>query len=129
MSVASYTREIPRHHRLEAGKCVKCGAVHYPARQVCPKCGGREFETIRLSREGKVVTFTVIRVAPANFTDQVPYAMGVVELDHGARLLTQITDCDLDEVKIGMPVKMEFRKIFPHGEEGIIEYGFKAVPR
>jgi len=91
-------------------------------------CGGREFEKVTLPDAGKVVTYTVIRVAPADFTEEVPYALGIVEVEGGARLMAQIVDVLHDEIKIGMPVRLEFRKIYEEGEAGIICYGHKAVP-
>lgn len=128
MSAPIYVREVPQHHRLEAGKCKKCGKTYFPSRLICHDCHGREFATVQLSKQGKVVTFTVIRIAPSQFADQAPYAMGIIEVDSGVRLMTQIVDCDLNEINIGMPVKLEFRKVLEDGEAGIIAYGYKAVP-
>ena len=128
MAVPSYWREIPQRYRLEAGKCKKCGKIHFPPRLVCVKCGNKEFETVTLQTEGKVETYTVIHVAPSQFTQQVPYALGVVKLKDGVSILAQITDCEPDELKIGMPVKIEFRKISEDGEAGILHYGYKCVP-
>ena len=111
MAVPSYWREIPQRYRLEAGKCKKCGKIHFPPRLVCVKCGSKEFETVTLQTEGKVETYTVIHVAPSQFTQQVPYALGVVKLKDGVSILAQITDCEPDELKIGMPVKVFFEDV------------------
>ncbi len=127
MPSARYTREIPQRYRLEAGKCSSCGNVYYPPRRVCP-CGGREFETVELPNTGKVVTYTIIRVGPSDFADEVPYGLGIVELDGGVRLMAQLVDVPLDDIKTGMPVTLEFRKIYQEGEAGIICYGHKAAP-
>jgi len=127
MPSAKYTREIPQRYRLEAGKCKACGEVYYPPRLVC-SCGGREFESVTLSDTGEVVTYTVIRVAPGGFTEEVPYALGIVEVEGGVRLMAQLVDVPLEEIKTGMPVRLEFRKIYEEGEAGIICYGHKAVP-
>jgi uncharacterized OB-fold protein len=75
-----------------------------------------------------VTTFTVIRVAPSEFCDEAPYAVGIVELDDGVAIQCQIADCAPEELSIGMPVKIEFRKVKQEGEAGIICYGYKAVP-
>jgi uncharacterized OB-fold protein len=123
-----YWREIPQRYRLEANKCKKCGFVSFPPRLICPQCQNREFEETKLAKEGKVLTFTVIRVPPHQFVDQAPYAVGIVELDDGVKLTGQIVDCDFDDLKIGKRVKIEFRKIFDEGEAGIICYGYKFVP-
>ncbi len=127
MPSARYTREIPQRYRLEAGKCSSCGKIYYPPRLVCT-CGGREFETVTLPDTGKVVTYTIIRVAPSDFTAEVPYALGIVEVEGGVRLMAQLVDVPHDEIKTGMPVRLEFRKIYQEGEAGIICYGHKAVP-
>jgi uncharacterized OB-fold protein len=128
MLSARYWREMPQRYRLEAGKCKKCGKIYFPPRLVCSACKSKEFEKYKLKDTGKLVTYTIIRVGPSQFVDQVPYVLGVVELDDGVKILTQITDCDLDKVSIGIKLKIEFRKIQEDGKAGIICYGYKAVP-
>jgi len=128
MAVPSYWRAIPQRYRYEAAKCKKCGKLFFPPRLICDQCSSREFETVNLNREGKVVTFTVIRVAPSQFVDQAPYPIAIVELKDGIKICTQLADCDVDQIKIGMPVKLEFRKVSEDGAAGIIHYGYKVVP-
>jgi len=123
-----YWREVPARYRLEAGRCVACGAVVYPARRICPACRGERFETLTLSRRAKVVTSTVIHVAPTDFQMEAPYAMAVVETPEGARLMVQVADCEPNEVQPGMEVALEFRRIRKEGKSGILCYGHKAVP-
>jgi hypothetical protein len=123
-----YWREIPQRYRLEAGRCKGCGKVYYPPRLVCPECKGREFETQELPREGKVLSYTVVHVAPPGLSDETPYALGIVELANGVRLLTQIVDVEHDKLSVGMPVRLEFRRIRKDGASGILCYGHKCVP-
>jgi uncharacterized protein len=68
-----------------------------------------ETEKVRLSTKGTVVTSTVIHVPPDEFLNEAPYAMAVVETPEGARLMTQIVDCDPSTVLPGMLVDLEFR--------------------
>ncbi len=119
---------MPHRYRMEAGKCRKCGNVHFPKRLVCAECGERKFETITLSREGNLETYTIIHVAPSRFSDQVPYAIGIVRLKEGVKILSQISDCDLKKLATGMPLRIEFRRISEDGAAGIIHYGYKCVP-
>ncbi len=125
---ARYWREIPQRYRLEAAKCQGCGSVWFPPRLVCRDCGKRDFEPVKLSDRGTVQTYTVIHVGPTDFRDEVPYAIGIVELEGGVMMQCQIVDCDADELEVGMPVKIEFRKVKQEGEAGILCYGYKAVP-
>jgi uncharacterized OB-fold protein len=122
-----YFREIPQRYRLEAGKCKKCGALFFPPRLVCSKCRTSEFETLQLQDEGKILTYTIIRVGPDRFSKETPYAIGIVELNDGLKLTTQIVDTALEKIQIGKKVKLVFRKIQEDGRAGILCYGYKAV--
>jgi hypothetical protein len=122
-----YHREIPQRYRLEAGKCKKCSEVSFPPRIVCPNCKLQEFETIRLNEEGKLVTFTIIRVASDKFFGTTPFAVGIVELNDGVKVTTQIADVNFDQLKIGQRVKLVFRKIQDEGKSGLHCYGYKAI--
>lgn len=127
MSVSSYWREIPQRYRLEAGKCSQCGKIFYPPRLICDACKSREFEPVKLANEGKIITYTIIHTPPKQFKDQAPYAMAVVELNDGCRITVQVADAREDELAIGKPVTLQFRKIQEYGEAGILCYGHKAV--
>jgi uncharacterized OB-fold protein len=54
-----------------------------------------------------------------------PYAVGIIELDEGAKITAQIVDCDVNELNIGDEVEVVFRKIREDGKEGVISYGYK----
>jgi uncharacterized OB-fold protein len=123
-----YWREIPQRYRFEAEKCRACGAVAFPPRPICPACGGRQFDPVRLAESGKLLTYTIIRVAPAGFEDQSPFALGIAELEDGVKLTAQVVDCDFAALKVGLRVRLEFRRISEDGPAGIIHYGYKFVP-
>ncbi len=123
-----YWREIPQRYRFEANQCKKCGTKFFPPRLVCSECKSQELERAKLAEKGKVLTYTIIRVPPHQFADQAPYAVGIAELDDGVKLTAQIVDCGFEDIRIGMPVKLEFRKVFQEGESGILCYGYKFVP-
>jgi uncharacterized OB-fold protein len=128
MPSARYWREIPTRYRLEASKCGKCGRVSYPRRKVCPACRARELKDTNLSLNGEVVTATAVHAAPTDLANEAPYAMALVETPEKCRLLVQVADCDPSDVKAGMKVRLEFRKIRKEGHTGILCYGHKAVP-
>jgi uncharacterized OB-fold protein len=123
-----YWREVPSRMRLEGSKCVSCGTVAYPIRALCPSCRSDRLETTALTRKGRVVTSTVIHVAPSEFAMESPYAMAIIETPEKARLMVQVVDCDPATVKPGTPVSLEFRRIRREGHSGILCYGYKAVP-
>jgi len=123
-----YWREVPNRFRLEAARCEGCGKITFPARRICPSCRGDKFDKLVLSRKGKVVTSTVVHIAPQDFIMEAPYAVAVVETPEGARLMAQVVDCEPSTVAPGMEVSLEFRLIRKEGHHGILCYGHKAVP-
>jgi len=122
-------REYPQRYRMEAVRFKKSGKTYFPPRQVDPTHGDTEFEKVVLPETGKVVTYTVIRVAPAMWSDLSPYAIAVVELTDGTRVMGQMTDVDVETVKIGMEVRIEFRRVQTEGSHGVLSYGYKFVPK
>jgi hypothetical protein len=81
-----------------------------------------------MQRTGKILTHTIIRVPPAPFKDQAPYAVAVVEMDDGPRITMQVVDWQEGQLEVGQRVKLEFRRIYDDGAAGAIQYGYKAVP-
>jgi len=128
LTTAKFWREIPQRYRGEAVQSLRTGKVYFPPRLVEPGNGNRRFKPVKLEYEGEILTYTVIRVAPTGFETQSPYAIGVIELDDGARITAQVVDIPVDDVKIGMRVRVEFRKIRDDGASGIHMYGYKVVP-
>jgi hydroxymethylglutaryl-CoA synthase len=72
---------------------------------------------------GTVTTFTVDRLA---YSPSPPTVFAVVDFDDGQRLPVELTDVDADDVAIGMPVEMTFRRLFT--ADGIANYFWKARP-
>ena len=128
MSTVRVWRERKQRLLNEVARCKGCGKTHYPPRQVCDGCRGREFETKPMAQSGKVLTYSVIRVAPPAFAQEVPYVVAVIEMDDTTRLTAQVADVAPEEMKMGMKVRLEFRKIRSEGRTGVIVYAHKAVP-
>ncbi len=128
MNIPGYCREIPQRYRLEANQCKGCGKILFPPRLTCPNCKSREFEKIKLTGEGEIVTYTNIYVGPKRFQKETPYLVAIIKLREGLLISAQVVDCEPHEVKIGLRVKAEFRKISENGKQGIICYGYKFVP-
>ena len=125
-----WTRPIPRPDAVSAPyweaaargelliqECTSCGHRQFYPRAVCTDCGG-DVDWLTCSGRGTVHTFTVIRQNPAPpWGDMVPYIVAIVELDEGVRLMTNVTDCAPEEVRIGMRVEAHFEQ--PDPEIGI----------
>jgi hydroxymethylglutaryl-CoA synthase len=55
-----------------------------------------------------------------------PGVNGVIDFEGGGRMICELTDCDINKMKVGMAVEMSFRKMFVN--KGIINYFWKAKP-
>jgi uncharacterized OB-fold protein len=94
--------------KLLAGKCIKCGKVHLPPRPVCDNCYCKDFDWIDIPTKGKLLTYTVIHIAPAQFQSAAPYAVGIVQLENGVKIPGMIRGISLEQLKIGMNLSIEF---------------------
>ncbi|WP_418319929.1 Zn-ribbon domain-containing OB-fold protein [Piscinibacter sakaiensis] len=95
--------------RLVLKHCLDCGRHHFYPRALCPHCHSDALEWTDARGSGNIYSFTVARrpAGPA-FKADAPYVVAVVELDEGARLMTNIVTDDVDSVRIGQRVVIEF---------------------
>ena len=94
--------------KLVGGKCKNCGKVHFPPRPLCDDCLSKEFEWTEISPKGKLLTYTVIHVAPAQFQSIAPYAVGIVQLEKGVKIPGMIKNVAPEQLKIGMELTINF---------------------
>ncbi|MHC1565207.1 MAG: Zn-ribbon domain-containing OB-fold protein [Candidatus Syntropharchaeales archaeon] len=128
MGVPRFWRAIPNRYNLIGSRCTSCGNYYYPKRVVCPHCRRRsEMTSYTFAGEGTVETFTEVYVTSTDFEREVPYIIGIVKLDEGPSLTSQIV-CDPEEIDIGTRVRAIFRRIGEDGDKGIIYYGTKFTP-
>jgi len=129
LAAPAHWRTYKERYRLMGSKCITCGNVYFPTRNLCPVCRREgKMEDLEFSGKGKVHSFTMIRAAPEGFEKFTPYAIGLIELLEGPKVISQIVDCDFDDIKINMSVETCFRKLMEQGKDGIICYGFKFKP-
>ncbi len=82
---------------LESGKflttaCSSCGELTFPPKKHCPDCWSDEMSWIELSGEGILYARTTIHAAAPQFRDEVPFSVGIVDLEEGIRLVTGLID-------------------------------------
>ena len=98
-----------REHRLVVQRCLACQRLrHYP-RALCPECGSDSFDWHECRGTGQVYTFSIVHRAPSPaFADDVPYVVGVVQLDEGPRLFSRIVGMPPEAVAIGQRVRVRW---------------------
>ena len=98
--------------RLEIQHCRACARHQFYPRRFCTQCLSDDIQWVQASGRGRIYTYTVCHVAahPA-FESRVPYAIAMVELDEGVRMLAGIVDSDLQQLAVGAPVQVCFERI------------------
>lgn len=95
--------------RLLVPRCEACGRSFWHPRPHCPHCGSAQVGWIQASGQGTIHTFTVVRQSgDPYFKTRLPYAVAMVELAEGVRLMSNIVDTPIESLRIGMPVEVLF---------------------
>ena len=101
-----------KDHKLLLKRCSACGKAHFYPRELCPHCHADTVDWIEARGTGSIYSFTVARrpAGPA-FKPDAPYVVAIIELDEGARMMTNIVGCPPDSVKIGQRVSVVFEDV------------------
>lgn len=108
-----YFWERAHEHELWIQTCLACGkAVFYP-RQICPHCWG-ELKWQRATGQGTVHSFTIVHRPPSPaFAADVPYVVGLVDLEEGCRIMARLGGQAVDAWCIGQTVAVTFDDVSP----------------
>lgn len=116
-------REAEMNKKLMLQKCNECGTFHFPHRNICWKCKGKnKFTYHESSKTGKVFTFTKGYLFP---TIDDSTTMAIVDLDGGGRLAMMMTELDGRTLKVGDSVDLVYR--FMYDNKGFRNYYWKAI--
>ncbi|MGW1053375.1 bifunctional MaoC family dehydratase N-terminal/OB-fold nucleic acid binding domain-containing protein [Streptomyces sp. NPDC002521] len=94
--------------RLLIQRCTDCGTLRHPWLPGCNACGGSDWDTVEASGAGTVYSYVVMHHPPFPAFEP-PYAVGLVELAEGVRMVSNVVGVPYDKVRIGLPVRVEFR--------------------
>lgn len=90
-------------------RCLGCGKTQYHYRALCAHCWSDELEDVEATGHGTIWTYSIVmRNRSVPFEAKVPYAVVLVELDEGVRVLGNLVDGDLDDLAIGKDVTLAF---------------------
>lgn len=98
--------------KLVMQRCDDCHSWVWCPRPACVECGSEKLQWMPLSGRGRVFAFTVIREvvgrALRGFAKDIPYVTAWIDLDEGPRICSNIIQCPIEKVAIGMPVEVVF---------------------
>jgi uncharacterized OB-fold protein len=81
-----------------------------------------------IGKTGTIISWTVIRVPPADFGYQAPYPVVLVALDDGQSIAAQMVDYSAGHLVIGQKVVTVVRKTIQTQTDAVIPYGIKVKP-
>ncbi len=105
--------DAAKQHKLLIQRCSDCTRHYFYPRPLCPNCLSRNVTWVEVSGRGRLHTFVINHRAPRNFPLTAPFVIGIVELEEGARIMTNIVGVEPDPQKIrcDMPVEVVFQDI------------------
>jgi uncharacterized OB-fold protein len=95
---------------LRVQRCTRCEAFTFIPKPVCPHGLDMTLEWVTSSGRGTVYSHTTVH-RPQRPEFDVPYTVAIIELEEGWHMLTNLVDIAPDDVRIGMPVEADFRKM------------------
>ena len=99
--------EGAREHRLLIQRCKRCGTLRHPPRPMCAECRSYEWDVVDASGRGTVYSFVVNHYPQVPAFDY-PLAVGLIQLEEGTRLVANVIGIDPGDIRIGMPVEVEW---------------------
>jgi uncharacterized OB-fold protein len=106
--------DAAKERKLLLQQCADCGERQFLPQSCCRGCLSENVDWIETSGMGKIYTFTIVHRPPsAVFREDAPYAVALVELDEGVRMMSNIVGIEPDAVRVDMRVEVVFDDITP----------------
>ena len=104
--------EGTKRGELMMPRCKQCDNMFFYPREECPRCASTNLEWVKVSGMGRLHSFTIVRQpANASFIEDVPYAYAIVQLAEGPRMISNVVECDMDDLEIDMPLEAVFDEV------------------
>jgi uncharacterized OB-fold protein len=105
--------DAAKQRKLLIQRCDDCGGHYFYARPLCPLCLSRSVKWVEASGRGRLHTFVVNQRGPRGFPAEGPFVVGIVELEEGVRMMSNIVGVDPDpkNLRCEMPVEVVFEDI------------------
>ena len=106
--------EATKRHELVIQRCRQCDRFFFYPRELCPTCLSDNLEWASVSGRGRVHAFTIVyQPNDPRFNEEAPYVYAVIQLDEGARMISNVIDIEPHDVEVDMPVVAVYEDITP----------------
>ena len=112
-----------KNGKLVLQKCRRCATFQFHPKPWCIECGSRDLAWTQAKPLGTVYSYTVARTVAMNYPAweaDLPVVTCLIDLDDGARMYAQVTDCPPERIRVGMRVQVHFEDI--SSEAGIPKF-------
>jgi uncharacterized protein len=106
-----------RQHEIRIQQCTDCGMFRFPPQHMCRTCNSEHSVWSKVSGRGTIYSFIIpTNPSPGELPARgfaYPFAVGLIELEgtDGVRIASNIIDCELSDIKIGLRVEPHFDDI------------------
>jgi uncharacterized OB-fold protein len=90
---------------LRLQRCDACSKVYFPPRPFCPECASRNVSVFKASGKAILYSYVIHHRPVPGFKP--PYAIAVVELAEGPRMMTNIIDCEQTPEALQLDMDLE----------------------
>lgn len=97
--------DATRERRLMLQRTPESGAFQFFPMPISQQGSTRDLEWVEVKPVGRLYSFTVTRRGPEAFRGREPYVVVAVTLDAGVRMISNLVDCPLESIRIGMAVE------------------------
>jgi|SRR5882762_8485587 uncharacterized OB-fold protein len=100
-----------REGKLLLQRCKSCAKAYFPPRPFCPTCGSRDVTVVQASGRASLYSYAIQHRAIPGFNP--PYAIAVVTLEEGPRMMTNIVECAQtpEALQLDMPLEAVFERM------------------
>ena len=96
-----------KKHELWIQKCLNCNKPFFYPRMNCPNCLSDNLEWFKTSGLGTLYSYMINHRPVPGFEEDAPYAIAIVQLDEGPRMMTNIVGIENTPENLILDMKLE----------------------
>ena len=120
--------------RLHGSRCATCGTPYFPKVAICrnPSCAGGAIKDTEFGPKGTLWSYTIQYYPPpppAKYDEPyVPYALGMIDLPEGLRVLARLSTDKPEDVVVGSNVQLVIEKLHTAADgNDVMTWKFRQV--